>query len=1153
MCNRSAIHFTGITISARRRTAAALPAFLLQADFANHFSNNIVRITQVPSHCPRNRRPTMVAPSSQPGASTGLRRQFPVGYDDLTMKPTAHPASLAFGSSGLRPFARLSAVLFLAGLLRWLPVAAPAADSLTITNLQQLQNATRSGVRVAAALDLEAIVCAASRPAMGAVLVSDATGEQLLELGDAAPQVQPGDHIQVTASACLLRPRQSGVEISAVPVVDNDGHHPPREAGGQVILSAGYHPLRLEWFNGVVGSALQVSFAGPEIPVQPLSAANLWWFSKPDPAAPGGFSPGLQVACYEGFWEDLPDFNCLPVVKAGVVPEIGRDFCTQPEAVGLRFSGFFYAPRSGNYQFHLLSDDGAMLFLDGHPPLIRVLVHGDMPVPVVAMAGQAMPDPGLGRWVEVTGRVSFVTAEGYGWQLELESGSGRLQLWVVDGTGLDPARLLHRRLRVRGLGQCISTLDDQRVLGRLLAAGKADLQVLEEPPLPDDTAMLLTSAESVQRLSREEADRHLPVRIRGVVTSAAPTYFHYLCLQDDTRGLFVNYTAITNDLIPASGELWEVTGHTQPGDFAPVVQADSLRFLGAGRLPEPAHPTWNQLINGSMDVQWVEIEGVVTAINTNQVTLLLPEGSLEISLELQNERMLRPFLNSHVRLRGTLFALWQADTHEVRPGFIRMHNAAISVDSPAPQDVFDAPLKTVRELLHFDVRGTAFPRFKVCGQVIYADTRQIYLMDGKAGLRILPASTGEFQPGDLVEAVGYPEISGLSPVLREAVLRQTGAAPLPPAPALEEAEILHASNDATRVRLTGKLLGWHTEAGSQVLEMQSGTALFLARLNFSGENPPAWRSGSLLALTGVCVGQIRSRSSSREMDAFELLVASPADLNLLSQPSWWTLPRMLGLVAVLLFTLLLASLWITQLRRQVEHRTRLLHREIRVRETAERQRAVEAERSRIARDLHDDLGSSLTEIGVLASRGARPTSGAVAAEKAPGLFRDISLKARALIGALDVIVWAVDPEENSLQSLADYLSGYAGDYLASADIACRFRIPVELPDAILDGRVRHDLFLAIKETLHNIVQHAHAAEVEFQLAVTSSGLQIVITDNGCGFETRAHEGHGLKNLPARLAQMGGRCEVASRLGQGTAVTILLPLPAVAGALRPDPA
>lgn len=215
---------------------------------------------------------------------------------------------------------------------------------------------------------------------------------------------------------------------------------------------------------------------------------------------------------------------------------------------------------------------------------------------------------------------------------------------------------------------------------------------------------------------------------------------------------------------------------------------------------------------------------------------------------------------------------------------------------------------------------------------------------------------------------------------------------------------------------------------------------------------------------------------------------------------------------------------------------------------SERLRAVEAERSRIAQDLHDDLGSSLTEIGVLASTGTRSSG---PEENSSGLFQTIGTKARLLIGALDVIVWAVDPEENSLQSLADYLSGYVADFLNNSDIACRFRIPVALPDTALNGRARHDLFLAIKEVLHNIVQHARATEVEFKLGVSDSSLEIVVTDNGCGFVPGPSEGHGLKNLVARLAKMRGYCTVTSRVGQGTQVRIQLPLGVVGSRPKTD--
>jgi signal transduction histidine kinase len=252
------------------------------------------------------------------------------------------------------------------------------------------------------------------------------------------------------------------------------------------------------------------------------------------------------------------------------------------------------------------------------------------------------------------------------------------------------------------------------------------------------------------------------------------------------------------------------------------------------------------------------------------------------------------------------------------------------------------------------------------------------------------------------------------------------------------------------------------------------------------------------------------------------------------------LQRLLIIVGILLVVLMFTAGWITQLRRLVEQRTAQLQREIRERERVERQHALEAERSRIARDLHDDLGSSLTEIGVLASTGQRPHGDENNYSK---LFRAIASRARGLIAALDVIVWAVDPEDNSLQSLADYLSGFASEYLSHSGVACRFKVPVTFPAVTLGGQVRHELLMAVKESLNNIVRHANATEVEVHITVVDDTLEIVLADDGVGFEnTAGRDGHGLKNLAARLQKLGGSCLVESRPGAGTTVSIRLPLP-----------
>ena len=117
----------------------------------------------------------------------------------------------------------------------------------------------------------------------------------------------------------------------------------------------------------------------------------------------------------------------------------------------------------------------------------------------------------------------------------------------------------------------------------------------------------------------------------------------------------------------------------------------------------------------------------------------------------------------------------------------------------------------------------------------------------------------------------------------------------------------------------------------------------------------------------------------------------------------------------------------------------------------------------------------------------------------------------------------------SLQSLADYLTGYTTEYFSHTQIACRFKVPVSFPPITLEGRVRHDLLMTVKEALNNVVRHAEATELEFHLDVIQGSLEIDIADNGKGVELAAPSGgHGLKNLSARLNQLGGQCTVEPR-------------------------
>ncbi len=346
--------------------------------------------------------------------------------------------------------------------------------------------------------------------------------------------------------------------------------------------------------------------------------------------------------------------------------------------------------------------------------------------------------------------------------------------------------------------------------------------------------------------------------------------------------------------------------------------------------------------------------------------------------------------------------------------------------------------------------------------------------------------------------------------------------------------------DATLVAVKAQLMNLSVDQEDQVLGLQMGSCLFVARFNSKAGALQSVPVGSELELSGVYVGHGGNRNLGQDIDSFELLLNSPSDIQILARPSWWTIKRMLVIVSVLFGVLVIALVWIRLLQRQVALRTAQLGKEIEERERIERQHVVEQERSRIARDLHDDLGSSLTEISLLADAGpGRPAT----LERAGKRFESIAKKARAVVNALDVIVWLVNPGKNQLQHLVGYLVSYAEEYFSASGITCRVRIPHDIPQLSFTAEIRHSLFLAVKEVLNNVVRHSQASEVVMGISLDEEQMKIVIADNGRGFDPATPvEGNGLTNLRNRLADLGGSCEIAAESRKGTKISLLVPLP-----------
>jgi signal transduction histidine kinase len=207
-------------------------------------------------------------------------------------------------------------------------------------------------------------------------------------------------------------------------------------------------------------------------------------------------------------------------------------------------------------------------------------------------------------------------------------------------------------------------------------------------------------------------------------------------------------------------------------------------------------------------------------------------------------------------------------------------------------------------------------------------------------------------------------------------------------------------------------------------------------------------------------------------------------------------------------------------------------------ELVERRRMLEEERTRIARDIHDDLGATMTQIAMFSEVAQSHANAAVR-----DFLNDIFNCAHEATRSLDEIVWAIKPENDSLESLIRYLSRFVESYLRLAGLRFRLDAPDDLPSQVLTSTQRHNLFLTAKEAVHNVVKHAHASEVWLRIKLHNNVLHLRIEDNGNGDAPAldASLNRGSANMKQRMEQIGGTCTRIGTHGKGTTVSIAFPL------------
>ena len=256
-----------------------------------------------------------------------------------------------------------------------------------------------------------------------------------------------------------------------------------------------------------------------------------------------------------------------------------------------------------------------------------------------------------------------------------------------------------------------------------------------------------------------------------------------------------------------------------------------------------------------------------------------------------------------------------------------------------------------------------------------------------------------------------------------------------------------------------------------------------------------------------------------------------AALSIIREPHVWETLWFKAFVVIASASVLCGSL-ILILRRR--HRFQI--------QQLERQQALDRERARIARDLHDDLGIGLTEIGLLGDLASAPSASSNG-KASRGYVHEIVGRARELVVLLDEIVWAINPANDTSQSLSDYFLKYGQTLLHRASIRCRLEVSEPFPNCGLNAEERHQLFLAFKEALNNVIRHSGASEVQIGLGIVANELTIKVQDNGHGLNGAVSEGSsdGLKGMQERLRQLSGRCEIMGNTNGGTCVKLVIPV------------
>lgn len=655
----------------------------------------------------------------------------------------------------------------------------------------------------------------------------------------------------------------------------------------------------------------------------------------------------------------------------------------------------------------------------------------------------------------------------------------------------------------------------------------------------------LTTVAEVRALTLEEADRALPVRLRGVVTYAE-AWVGLMYVQDETGGTYVPANWRMADGSPLArarrqGAWVELEAVTSRGKFIPHPEAPAgghvvVRLLGERPLPAPAHPLRGGLPSHHLHNHWTEVDAYVVSGSAGgpRLTLMATIGGQPLRLRVPVRLPAVPpdLVGSDVRVRGVYTADFNAEREMTGGNFFVQTLAQIEVLDAGLARAFAQEPRAIREIMRFSPAGTQ--RVRVRGTVTWSERgRGFFLSDGQDATWVGAIDGPLPVPGAAVDVAGFSERDGGRPVLRDAVVRlaPTAAAAVPVPEALAAAAARERKSHGKLVRIEARVTDRLTLPHVRALALEAGGVSFQARLTESDATRPLPEPGSWVAVTGVC-----EMLPGREDGLFQILLRSHDDIAVLATPPWWTPERIAWLAGGLAALVLAALAWVATLHRRVAAQTAQIARQI------EQQRITE-ERLRIGRELHDTLEQNLTGVAIQLEAAGGQVEADVrtvqAIRTATAMLHHSREEVRRSVWGLRSPVLERQGLAAALRELAVTLTTEKTEVIFTDDVGTGERLPPQ---------TEFQLFRIAQEALTNALKHAQATRVELRLGRTGGEIDLVVRDNGHGFDpaTPARDGRmhfGLLGLGERVARVAGKLDLESAPGSGTCLRVRLPVPA----------